>query len=492
MTTIITKFGVGAPTRNDLEIAELAVDATTGDLYTKLGDTSVVKVNGSSVYNDAGIKADLEAETQARVDGDAALQGQIDDLDLSGAIEEAPEDGKQYARQDAAWAEIQAAGGGNGNPVVISDNPPASPEEGDLWYSSKADDEGLYCWDGEVWFEAGGANGADGEDGQDGKQIWSETTPDGDIYYDKGNVSVSGSVRANQIGINNGGYQPSPITVQQTADKCYTGYYNSGGFFNLGATSDQVIFNYSSSGTRGLIFRNGDFNSGTDALRLEENNDATFSGTVNASEFITSQAVVDRGIYRPNANGCGIRLSNTNAIFPSDSTGTQSNGVVDLGGSGYQFKDGYFSGSVSIGDKNDDVDRKQILHLGASRPWSFVQNGAGAGQRLQLYAEVAGNKVFSIGGLDNPSEDVIEFFAQSGNIRAKGDITGNTLRGTRVVQDGSPVIDAKGLITTLTTLRNATKDETTLEGLRDSIGNAIGGLIEKYEAEIAVTMEVSE
>jgi len=28
-------------------------------------------------------------------------------------------------------------------------------------------------------------------------------------------------------------------------------------------------------------------------------------------------------------------------------------------------------------------------------------------------------------------------------------------------------------------------DETTLEGLRDSIGNAIGGLIEKFEAEIA-------
>ena len=340
MTTIITKFGVGAPTRNDLEIAELAVDATTGDLYTKLGDTSVVKVNGSSVYNDAGIKADLAAETQDRVDGDAALQGQIDDLDLSGAIEEAPEDGKQYARQDAAWAEIQAAGGGNGNPVVISDNPPASPEEGDLWYSSKADDEGLYCWDGEVWFEAGGANGADGEDGQDGKQIWSETTPDGDIYYDKGNVSVSGS--------------------------------------------------------------------------------------------------------------------------------------------------------VSIGDKNDDVDRKQILHLGASRPWSFVQNGTGANQRLQLYSEVGGNKVFSIGSLANPSYDVIEFFAESGNIRARGDITGNTLRGTRVVQDGSPVIDAKGLINTLSTLRNATKDETTLEGLRDSIGNAIGGLIENLEHEIAVTMEISK
>jgi hypothetical protein len=49
----------------------------------------------------------------------------------------------------------------------------------------------------------------------------------------------------------------------------------------------------------------------------------------------------------------------------------------------------------------------------------------------------------------------------------------------------------RGLISTLSTLRNATKDETTLEGLRDSIGNAIGGLIEKFEAEIA-TMEIPE
>ena len=128
MTTIITKKGSGQPALDSLQEAELAVDVTNGDLYTKASG-QIVKLNGED-------------------------------------------------------------GSGNGNPVVISDDPPASPEEGDLWYSSKVDDEGLYCWDGEVWFEAGGANGADGEDGQDAKQIWSETNPDGDIYYDKGNVGI--------------------------------------------------------------------------------------------------------------------------------------------------------------------------------------------------------------------------------------------------------------------------------------------------------------
>jgi hypothetical protein len=125
------------------------------------------QINGLEDYDDTQITADLATETQARIDGDAGLQSQIDGLDLGGAISEAPEDGNQYARQDAAWSIVQATD--SANPVVISDDPPASPEEGDLWYSSKADDKGLYCWDGEVWFEVGDANGADGQDGQDGK-----------------------------------------------------------------------------------------------------------------------------------------------------------------------------------------------------------------------------------------------------------------------------------------------------------------------------------
>jgi hypothetical protein len=65
----------------------------------------------------------------------------------------------------------------------------------------------------------------------------------------------------------------------------------------------------------------------------------------------------------------------------------------------------------------------------------------------------------------------------------------NGLNGFR--QNGAPVIDAKGLISTLSTLRNATKDETTLEGMRDALADAIGGLIENLEHEIA-TMPAPE
>ena len=51
-----------------------------------------------------------------------------------------------------------------------------------------------------------------------------------------------------------------------------------------------------------------------------------------------------------------------------------------------------------------------------------------------------------------------------------------------LLTDTGRVAGVKDLIETLATLRNATRDETTLEGLRDAIGNAVGGLIEKFEA----------
>ena len=63
-----------------------------------------------------------------------------------------------------------------------------------------------------------------------------------------------------------------------------------------------------------------------------------------------------------------------------------------------------------------------------------------------------------------------------------------------VYANGSPLTRTRDLIDTLSTLRNATKDETTLEGLRDAIGNAVGGLIEKFEAmqNEAVTQDIQE
>ena len=73
-------------------------------------------------------------------------------------------------------------------------------------------------------------------------------------------------------------------------------------------------------------------------------------------------------------------------------------------------------------------------------------------------------------------------------------IYGTVGRLGTVITDTGVAISTRDLIETLATLRNATKDETTLEGLRDAIGNAVGGLIEKFEAmqNEAVTQDIQE
>ena len=122
MTTIISKSGTGIPPSDQLETAELAVDASNGDLYTKLSDGTVVQINGGSG---------------------------------SGGVEEAPIDTKQYARQDGAWSEvvIPDGGGGGGAGVLISGTEPADKTEGMMWMDTSASPALVWIWDGAAWVE---------------------------------------------------------------------------------------------------------------------------------------------------------------------------------------------------------------------------------------------------------------------------------------------------------------------------------------------------
>jgi hypothetical protein len=83
-------------------------------------------------------------------------------------LTDAASDGKQYARQDGAWAEVVAGGGGDGNATIISDTAPENATEGDLWFCSLAGSEGLFCFSDDpnggdgYWFETSSNSG--GED----------------------------------------------------------------------------------------------------------------------------------------------------------------------------------------------------------------------------------------------------------------------------------------------------------------------------------------
>ena len=205
-----------------------------------------------------------------------------------------------------------------------------------------------WVWDGDKWVSDAVKGG-----------LWEQNGDD--IYYSDGNVSVSndfsasnatfsGTVTADKIGINNGGYQPAPVTAQQTGNRCFNGYYNGGGFFNLGATADEVIFNYSSSGRKGVIFRNGNFDTGVDVLKLDASNNATFSGTVSADEVSSgTMKLTNNGrLLRTDNNGIGLYLEggSGNVILPTDKTGALVNDGPSLGNGTRNFKDAHFSGFV--------------------------------------------------------------------------------------------------------------------------------------------------
>ncbi len=125
----------------------------------------------------------------------------------------------------------------------------------------------------------------------------------------------------------------------------------------------------------------------------------------------------------------------------------------------------YINGVLQLGDSNGTEDT-QLSMAGPANSTAVIKAG-----RKSMGFEFA-----------NPDGTLMSI-SSSGRV----DITGS------LYVNGTPKIGTSELIETLSTLRNATKDETTLEGLRDAIGNAVGGLIEKFEAmQSTATQEISD
>ena len=111
----------------------------------------------------------------------------------------------------------------------------------------------------------------------------------------------------------------------------------------------------------------------------------------------------------------------------------------------------------------------------------------GHGIRFNTLAE----NILPINNTGSLTTDVTDI-GGSANKFKNGYFSGS-VTSTRMIADGHLVMSTRDLIETLSTLRNATKDETTLEGLRDAIGNAVGGLVEKFEAmQSTATQEISD
>lgn len=275
-------------------------------------------------------------------------------------------------------------------------------------------------------------------------------------------------------------------------------------------------------------------------------NDAFFRGTVSANELTAVR------VYRSDSNGCGLEFQTSNEVRPIDSAGELTDGSMDIGNDSYRFNNAHFSGTVRANDfrKSSEggiafspnnllpIDQggsttSGLLNLGTSSnkfnnahfsgtvdAADFTVNGfpkvVMTDKDCNITAKV------TIGGKSNQALFFTDGFNTGGSIRFGVTGSGGSAVGHLDIRDNSnnkanigvqgnpgcnniyvegtvyknggtsPVIATDDLIETLSTLRNATKDETTVEGLRDAIGNAVGGLIERFEAMQSVaTQEIN-
>lgn len=245
--------------------------------------------------------------------------------------------------------------------------------------------------------------------------------------------------------------------------------------------------------------------------KLQVAGSASFSRTVNAEKLVSVNSNSYSGGFRATVgNGGDVTL------IPVDADGTVTDGTISLGRSKVdnatnpmRWKDGFFIGTVSAGFSNASIFRGGTTGMGTP-PFSFQNDtdtgmyrvsddrlGFTTGGTLRLEINDLGDATFSgtveskgfgcRAGTSGARTDN-KFNIQWGNIGGQAELW---IDSTRLGAISTTTRTSQQLIQVLSTLRNATKDETTLEGMRDALSDAIGGIIQDLEHQIS-TMPVPE
>jgi hypothetical protein len=292
---------------------------------------------------------------------------------------------------------------------------------------------------------------------------WIETRAAGDKLQVKGNISSTGTVTADKISsFVMGAGLGDTFTLNGKPQPQYGINWNMAGNSPVGM-----------SGYFGLSFATG----GAEQFSIAGDGHATFSGgsfsPADAGQW-TKAAITTRASY-----GGGIALVDGSAGFGIWAQEQGKQLVMGYGPTSGTVASDFVLKSDASATFRGNVTVGNALVINGSN--GDIKKVDASGVRYEVDSWVP---IKSDGGFGG-----VQLGLQSQKF-TDGWFSG-TINGTRMTQDGAPVIDAKGLINTLTTLRNATKDETTLEGMRDALADAIGGLIENLEHEIA-TMPAPE
>jgi hypothetical protein len=182
-------------------------DSTTGDYVENItGGTGVTIFGGTGEGSSASVSIGQDVSTSASVTFDSVVgtygvttitTNGVPTIDApDGTLAVDTDNNVLYVRSGGVW--VQSSGAGGGASVTVSDDVPADPESGDMWYESDTGSLYVYYEDGSSnqWVEVGGAGvvgmttSADPPSNATNGDLWFDTdTAKTYVYYDDGTTT---------------------------------------------------------------------------------------------------------------------------------------------------------------------------------------------------------------------------------------------------------------------------------------------------------------
>jgi len=304
---------------------------------------------------------------------------------------------------------------------------------------------------------------------------WIETRASNDKLQVKGSISATGALKGESLNVER-------ATVTETGPD------------SNGITSQSLIsllpdiethvpelktYGGGSTGVNGFKItarKSGDTISLLDFAKSTGN--ATFFGNVTVGNNLVIKTGGTTGdIYKDGA--AGVRYD-VNSWVPIKSDGTL--GGVKLGVQSQKFTDGWFSGNVtadSFSASTSTYFKSSNLAYSDTTINSALQAEA---TTKENYKNILRHEDTGLTFYTNSAVTGWQFENING-VKATINKNGNAAFSGSVSDNQGPLMSKRGLISTLSTLRNATMDET--QDIRESLRSAIDELVEGFEQEIA-------
>jgi hypothetical protein len=220
---------------------------------------------------------------------------------------------------------------------------------------------------------------------------------------------------------------------------------------------------------------------GVDGLWTDNGDDIFYEdGSVNIGRSDSAGAVVGIGgesITASVNNGLYIARDGLTTQYNSEGLHSSASFTVNTGGTSNQAMTIDVGGNTTISAGAGDTLKLEK----ASGAYLVFTDGTATNASVSARSKQDSGLdalVFAVG----PSQTTCMSINDSGRV----DITGS------LYVNGTPKIGTVDLIKAFSKLRDAVKDEDTVEALKESITNCIGGLIEEWESMQASTQEISD